>query len=92
MMDKFIKMLQKQGVLNIILEGLRKLGLLTFAFRIYERIKALDLHDMGRQHIQVHPAEGPIPPSDLIVLVAGTPNVGWFLSLEGQCFRSLLIS
>jgi SAM-dependent methyltransferase len=90
MMDKFIEMLRKQGVLKSLLEILRKLGLLTLAFRVYERINVLGIHDKGCRQLQVHTAEGPIPPSDLIVLVAGNSNVEWFLSLGKSMFETLI--
>ncbi len=89
-MGKLIGLLRKEGILGGLLEILRKLGLLTPAFRIYEKVSAMDLHAKGRQHFHVRPAEGPVPPSDLIVLVAGTPNVEWFLSLGRSMFQILI--
>jgi SAM-dependent methyltransferase len=54
---------------------LQRLGLLRVAFRTYERAQALAAPDEeGRADDGL-----PVPPADLRVRVAGTPDLGWFL-------------
>jgi SAM-dependent methyltransferase len=63
-------------VKNGLLRLLRRAGLLAPAYRTYERIRATRLP--GRSAPRA--ADGlPVPPARLIMRVAGTPDVEWFL-------------
>ncbi len=53
---------------------LRRAGLLGPAYRLYERLLAL-----RGSHLSVGPDGLPVPPPELIVRVAGTPDAAWFL-------------
>jgi SAM-dependent methyltransferase len=79
--------MQSLGVLNFVLDALRKLGLLEIAYRIYK--KALATNACGAQSRSE--ADGlPLPPSDLMILAAGSPNVDWFLHFGKSMFQILL--
>ncbi len=72
---------------------LRLLGrarLLAPTYRAYERVRAAQLP----RPPEPAPADGlPVPPAHLIVRVAGTPDVGWFLEsgrLAAESIRSAL--
>lgn len=72
---------------------LRLLGrarLLAPTYRAYERLRATQLP----RPPEPTPADGlPVPPAHLIVRVAGTPDVGWFLEsgrLAAESIRSAL--
>ncbi|MBI4381188.1 MAG: class I SAM-dependent methyltransferase [candidate division NC10 bacterium] len=87
MMRRLVTTMQNLGVLNFVLEALRKLGLLKIAYRTYE--KALATNASGAKSRSQ--AEGlPLPPSDLMVLVAGSPDVDWFLHFGKSMFQILL--
>src|SRR5215470_6153387 len=75
----FGKVLRKDRVL-------RKLGLLRFAFRGYEKVNALGFSGKDSQQT----ADGPIPPSKLIFLVDGSPDVEWFLISGKSMFQVTL--
>jgi SAM-dependent methyltransferase len=66
---------------------LDRVGLLRPAYRTYERVQAWNARgqspDMAADDL-------PVPPADLIVRVAGTPDVDWFLEggrLAGESVR-----
>ncbi len=59
-------------------------GLLRPAYRAYERLLALRGHD-----VRLGPDGLPVPPPDLIVKVAGTPDVDWFLEGGRLGFESV---
>jgi SAM-dependent methyltransferase len=62
-------------VKRLVLRALGRLGLLRSAYRAYERASSLRAGAAG-----VTADDGlPIPPASLIVRVAGTPDVDWFL-------------
>ena len=88
MARKFIKALKNRLLSNTV-EILRKFGLLTLAFRGYERMNAMGL--MGKKFpYQVQTTDGPIPPSYLIVLVAGNADTEWFLNFGKSMFQTIL--
>ena len=63
-------------------KALQTLGLLKFAFRIYEATKVAELRNLCRsiRYRKKGAPDGlPIPPLKLIVLVAGTSDISWFL-------------
>jgi 2-polyprenyl-3-methyl-5-hydroxy-6-metoxy-1,4-benzoquinol methylase len=62
-------------VKRLFLRVLGRLGLLRPAYRAYEQASSLRARSSGA------PSDDglPVPPSSLIVRVAGTPDVGWFL-------------
>jgi SAM-dependent methyltransferase len=63
-------------VKNAFLRFLGRTGLLALAYRSYERLRAARLPHAP----EPAPADGlPVPPPHLIVRVAGTPDLAWFL-------------
>src|SRR3954452_24393479 len=59
-----------------LLRLLARLRLLGPAYRGYERVRSAQVP----RGAEPAPADGlPVPPAHLIVRVAGTPDVGWFL-------------
>jgi SAM-dependent methyltransferase len=88
--DKFVQRLSQRGILGKILQILRGLGLLSLAFGLYEKLTALNLGADKNRGVQAASVEGPVPPPELIVQVAGTPNVEWFLSLGRDMFQAIV--
>ncbi len=88
-MDELLRWLRKRNLLTTFIEILQKVGLLKITFRIYQKLQAR-LSGSNQQYPtrQAQAPELPIPSSDLIVLVAGTPDVNWFLSFGHLCLRS----
>jgi len=88
-LDRLVTTLRNWGILDFVLEALRKAGLLRIAYQAYERTVAAKSADtQGRSA-----ADGlPLPPSELVVLVAGSPNVDWFLRFGQSMFQILLES
>ena len=88
-LDRLVTTLRNWGILDFVLEALRKAGLLRIAYQAYERTVAAKSADtQGRSA-----ADGlPLPPSELVVLVAGSPNVDWFLRFGQSMFEILLES
>jgi len=87
--NKLIQTLQKIGFLDVIIKALWKLGLLKIAIRAYEKMKAIDFPNSRRQFLKTQTADLPIPPSYLIVLVASTPDIGWFLNSGKSTFQAI---
>jgi SAM-dependent methyltransferase len=77
-------------VKNALLRLLGRAGLLAPVYRAYERLRATQLPGAP----EPAPPDGlPVPPSHLIVRVAGTPDVAWFLEsgrLAATSIRSAL--
>lgn len=90
MMERVVHRLNQQGLLGKLLRLLQKLGLLTFAFRIYERLSALNSPGRPGTLAPVADADGPLPPPELRVLVAGTPSVEWFVSFGQTMFQMIV--
>jgi SAM-dependent methyltransferase len=90
MMDRFVQKLRQQGVLSKSLEVLRKLGLLTVTFRLYEKLSALSSGENRDRPTRQPKADGPVPPPELIVLVAGTASVEWFLTFGRAMFQAIV--
>ena len=73
---------------DVLLRSLERLGLLRAAFRAYETGRGLEL-----PRRVVAPDGLPLPPRRLIVRVAGTPDVDWFLEsgrLASEAVRAVL--
>ncbi len=87
--DKFVQRLSQRSILRNVLEVFRKFGLLTLAFGLYEKLIALNL-GAKKNRFKAPSVEGPVPPPELIVQVAGTPNVEWFLSLGRSMFEAIV--
>jgi 2-polyprenyl-3-methyl-5-hydroxy-6-metoxy-1,4-benzoquinol methylase len=87
-MDELSRWLRKRNLLTTFIEILQKVGLLKITFRIYQKLQAR-LSGSNQQYPtrQAQAPELPIPSSDLIVLVAGTPDVNWFLSFGASVFE-----
>jgi SAM-dependent methyltransferase len=75
---------------NAFLRLLGRIGLLAAAYRAYERLRAARLPHSP----EPAPVDGlPVPPPHLIVRVAGTPDLAWFLEsgrLAAQSIRGAL--
>jgi SAM-dependent methyltransferase len=82
-------MLQQQRRLTLLANGLRKVGLLRPAFRLYELALAAKSCFLSRK-ARSAPDGLPIPPPDLIVQVAGTADVDWFLNFGKSAFDIML--
>src|SRR5580765_3709368 len=67
------------AVKNALLRLLRRAGLLAPAYRTYERIRAARLPGSGSSATATAADGLPVPPARLIMRVAGTPDVKWFL-------------
>ncbi|MBF8297640.1 MAG: methylase involved in ubiquinone/menaquinone biosynthesis [candidate division NC10 bacterium] len=78
---------------NIVKKILRRLGLLRVAFRLSEAIKVVNVRTWYRnaqysdKAVQDRLA---IPPSKLIVLVAGTADISWYLESGKLAAQSIL--
>ena len=72
-----------------LLQLLQRAGLLRTAFRAYERLQAARVHDGATRA-----DDGlPVPPPQLRMRVAGTPDLDWFLEggrLGEQSIRAAL--
>jgi hypothetical protein len=90
MVNKLIQTLQKTGFLDLLIKALWKLELLKIAIRAYEKMEAMDFRSSRSQFLQTQTADLPIPPLYLIVLAAGTPDVGWFLNCGKSMFQTIL--
>src|SRR2546429_6936335 len=78
------------GVKPALLRLLGRARLLRPTYRAYERLRATQL---PRAPEPTPPDRLPVPPAHLIVRVAGTPDVGWFLEsgrLAAESIRSAL--
>jgi SAM-dependent methyltransferase len=77
-------------VKHAVLKTLGRAGLLAPAYRVYERLRAAQLPHGP----EPAPSDGlPVPPPHLIVRVAGTPDLAWFLEsgrLAAQSMREAL--
>jgi SAM-dependent methyltransferase len=77
-------------VKNALLRLLGRAGLLAPAYRAYEGLRATRLP----RHAESSASDGlPVPPARLIIRVAGTPDVSWFLEsgrLAAQTIRGAL--
>ncbi len=89
MVERLIGILQRARILHGLVVVLRKLGLLNVAFRVYEKLQAAGALNRGNKKLQERTDDVPIPPLDLIVLVAGTPSVEWFLDLGKSMFETI---
>jgi SAM-dependent methyltransferase len=76
---------------NVILRFLGRTGLLAPAYRSYERLRAARIP----RSPEPAPVDGlPVPPPHLIVRVAGTPDLAWFLEsgrLAAASIREALV-
>jgi SAM-dependent methyltransferase len=64
-------------------DNIVRLGLADIAFRIYGRAVQANpksLLENARYRRQGAPDQLPLPPSDMVFLVAGTPDISWFLN------------
>lgn len=81
-------------MLRLIAEVSRKLGLVRPAYRVYELIKAVNPRTATRNMTYLKRTESlefPLPPTDLMVMVAGTPDVQWFLHF-GQAAAQVILA
>lgn len=79
-------------MLQWIAETSRKLGLLRPAYRVFEWLKSIDPKATQRDQAFLkgaQPLTYPLPPADLRVVVAGTPDIHWFL-LFGEKMSQLI--
>ncbi len=90
-MNRLIGLLRSLGLLRGALEVLRRVGLLKLAFRGYER--AIARKSSLTKEEGVNSANGlPLPPADMIVLVAGSADTGWFLQFGSSMFHIIVDS
>lgn len=78
---------------NRIKEILRRLGLLKAAFRLREAMKVANLRSLyhNLQYLGRKAPDGlPVPPQRLIVLVAGTADISWFLESGKLAAQSII--
>lgn len=71
---------------------LRRIGLALTAFRVSELLRSADLRARRRNTRVRETASGslPLPPERLVVLVAGSPDLGWFIEggrRAAECIR-----
>lgn len=90
MLAKLVRKLHQRGALSNLLEVLRRLGLLAVAFRVYQWLSALNFSSKQDRQVRAASAERPIPPSDLLVLVQGTPDVEWYLVSGKSMFQAIV--
>ncbi len=89
MIEAVVRLSRRLGVLPTLLRALRKLGLLVVAFRAYEALQSKIPHAPALESA-AGPDDSsgvPLPPSDLMVLVAGTADREWFLTFGAAMFR-----
>jgi SAM-dependent methyltransferase len=75
---------------QLLVSGIERAGLTLFAFRLRERSLLLNPRVVWRNRryrTGVGPDGLPIPPEQLITLVAGTPDIEWFLK-SSETFSS----
>ena len=86
-LGRFVTTLRNWGISEFVLEVLGKAGLLRIAYQTYEKAFAAKSTDaQGRVE-----ADGlPLPPSELRILVAGSPDVDGFLRFGQSMFQILL--
>jgi len=89
-MDGLILRLNQQGLLGRLLRILQKLGLLVFAFRVYEWLIAFKAPAKQARPVQADKDSYPLPPPDLRVLVAGTPSAEWFVNFGEAMFQTIV--
>jgi len=79
-MNTLLDALRHLGLLRGVLEVLRKVGLLKVTFTAYQKVIALEFRRRAKGHGGLEQANGlPLPPADMMVLVAGSPDRNWFL-------------
>lgn len=79
--------MKRLGLLDLLIKVLRALRLHRVAFRGYEKMEAMSHRRSENEFTQAQTDGLPIPPPDLIVLVAGTPDVKWFLDFGKSAFQ-----
>jgi len=86
-LDRLVTTLRNWGALGFVIEVLRNAGLLGIAYQTYEKTVAAKSADAQSRS----EADGLLlPPSELMVLVAGSPDVDWFLRFGQSMFQILL--
>jgi SAM-dependent methyltransferase len=88
-MNRLIAVLRSLGLLHGALRLLRRAGLLKFSFRAYQH--AIARKSSGQDAEGVESANGlPLPPAELMVLVAGSADTGWFLQFGSSMFQIIV--
>jgi SAM-dependent methyltransferase len=87
MLTRPLRILRRLGVIDPAVGALRRLGLLKPVYRVYEKSLAL-----GAAADSEAAGEIRLPPPELRVLVAGTPDAGWFLRFGRSMFGLLQAS
>jgi len=82
-----IRRLDSWGLLQPSLALLRRIGLLTFAYRWYERLAARAVAQAPRPQDD---SGVPLPPSELVFQVAGSANIQWYLDCGRAMFETFV--
>jgi SAM-dependent methyltransferase len=90
MRDALLRVLRRPGIRDRLVPVLRRFGLLGLAFRRYERMLARTSPDGSSTVAEVDDSGLPLPPPELRVLVAGTPDVAWFLGFGRAMFETVV--
>jgi len=86
MIDALIRTLRRPAIRDRLVRALRRTGLLGMAFRQYELMQAR----IAPGVVDTAGGDGlPLPPPELRVLVAGTPDAGWFLGFGRAMFETM---
>ncbi len=78
MLIQLVRRLHQQGRLAGVLRMLERLRLLAPAFRVYEKLVARDRRSRYAGGARTADNDGPLPAPELVVLVQGSPDTGWF--------------
>jgi SAM-dependent methyltransferase len=86
-MNWLLNALRKTGLLRGALEALRRMGLLRATFRAYEKAIALQGRRSNRDPGQEQAGGLPLPPAEMMVLVAGSADTEWFLQFGASMLQ-----
>jgi len=80
-------------MIGLLKDAILKLGFLRIAYKVQDSIKAIG-YSVSRRHDEYLEGIGaddvPIPPAKLIYLVAGTPDVAWFLGFGKSISQTIV--
>jgi SAM-dependent methyltransferase len=89
-MNWLLNALRKIGLLRGALEALRRMGLLRVTFKAYEKAIARQGRRSNRDP-GLEQADGlPLPPAELMVLVAGSADTDWFLQFGASMLHIIV--